>query len=430
MNKMKNQNNDKYGWYVVAASFVMLFFGAGAQYAFGVMFKPIIAEFGWGRSTISFVFFVNMMIFAAGLTIAGKLYDRYGPKWIIIVSTLFITSGFILTSFTHSFGQFFFSYGILAAAGPAGMGVPLISTLVTKWFSKWRGLALSLALAGASIGAFIIIPILSLATITYGWRISFRYLGIVVLIVNTLIAIFIIKGDPRHLGRKAFGEKGPDNTLKKDASEKASSDTSEISGLGLAEALKTRSFWLFLIVMFICGSGDYFASTHFINFATDYGISAISAGKMMGWFGLMGTLGMLLTGPAADRIGIKIPIFLTFLLRVLLFVFIFEYKSTMSLYVFALLFGFTLLITAPLAPMLVGKLYGFKHLGILTGIVNTVHFIGGGIWPYIVGLLFDRTGNYQLAFIFSAAMAMVAVACTLPIIERRHVHNAPPPGIM
>ena len=138
-----------YGWYIVAASLIMFFFNSGAQYALGVMFKPIIREFGWSRSAISFVFLVNMVIFALALTVVGKLYDRFGPKLIIIVSTLFISLGFILTSFIHSFGQFFFSYGLLAAAGPAGTGVPLVSIVVSKWFVKWRGLAISLSLGEA-----------------------------------------------------------------------------------------------------------------------------------------------------------------------------------------------------------------------------------------------------------------------------------------
>jgi MFS family permease len=407
-----------YGWYIVAASIVMLFFTSGAQYALGVMFKPIIREFGWSRSAVSFVFLVNMVIFAIALTIVGQLYDRFGPKWIIIISTLFISVGFVLTSFIHSFGGFFFSYGLLAAAGPAGTGVPLVSTLVSKWFEKYRGLAISLSLAGSSLGAFILVPLLSLAAASYGWRSSFFYLGLAVLLANVLIAIFVIKGDPRHLGIRPFGAKA--------RSEETAGDRKDIvaevvsASMGLREAAHTKSFWLFLITMFICGAGDYFSTTHFINIATDYGVSSLTAGKMMGWYGLTSLAGMLLTGPAADRIGSKIPIILTFLLRFLLYLFILKYKSSYSLYIFALFFGFTHLVTAPLAPMLMGKLYGFGHIGILTGVVNTVHFLGGGFWPFITGVIFDKTGSYQLAFVFSAAMALAAVVCSSFIIERRH----------
>ena len=79
-----------YGWYILIGCFFLLFFQAGARHSFGVMFKPMIAQFGWNRASISLAFFVNMTIFALTLTIAGRFYDRYGPKWIIFISTVFM----------------------------------------------------------------------------------------------------------------------------------------------------------------------------------------------------------------------------------------------------------------------------------------------------------------------------------------------------
>ena len=103
-----------------------------------------------------------------------------------------------------------------------------------------------------------------------------------------------------------------------------------------------------------------------------------------------------------------------------LFLFVLKYKSVTSLYVYALFFGFTQLVTAPLAPMLAGHLYGFRYIGILSGVINTIHFLGGGFWTYATGLIFDRTGSYQLAFALSAIMAMTAVLCAIFIVEKRH----------
>ena len=406
-----------HGWHIVGASLIMLFFASGAQYAFGVMFKPIIREFGWSRSAVSLVFLLNMTVYAVALTLVGRLYDRFGPKWIIIISTIFISTGFVLTSVIHSISQFFFSYGILAALGLAGTGIPFVSTLVSKWFEKRRGLAISLSLSGSSIGAFVLVPLLSLLAVSYGWRASFLCLGIVMLVVNMLLAVSTIKGDPRHFGTRPLG-------AQEGCGEGAGTDVrqplpGEAIGVGLRQALGTRSYWLFLITMFICGSGDYFATTHFINLATDYGVSSFTAGKMMGWYGLLSFAGILVAGPAADRIGSKTPIVLTFCLRVALYLFILKYKTVLGLYTFALLFGFTHLITAPLTPMLVGRLYGFRHIGLLTGVVNTVHFVGGGFFTYLVGLMFDRTGSYQTAFVISAAMAATAALCSSFIVEKR-----------
>lgn len=418
MGEPNHQPRIFYGWYIVAASFTVLFFNTGARYAFGVMFKPIIAEFGWSRGSISLVFFLNMVVFSLALLVVGKLYDRYGPKWVIAVSTLFISGGFALTSFINSIGEFFFSYGVLAALGVAGTAGPLIAVVTSKWFDRWRGLAISLSMSGVSIGQFALIPFFSLLTISYGWRTSYLYIGIMMLLVNLPLALFVIKGDPHHLGLKPLGwdqEEGPKNPKAVRVSSAARTDD-----LGLIQAMRTPSYWLFSVSMFICGGGDYFATTHLIPMATDLGISPMTAGNMLGLYGLMSLAGILIAGPAADRIGNKMPIVITFLLRCLLYIMIMKYKTVSSLYVFALLFGFTHLITAPLMPMLIMKLYGGTHLGILTAFINTVHFLGGGLWAYGAGVVFDRTGDYQTAFFISAVAAVAAIICSACIAERRH----------
>jgi MFS family permease len=418
LDKKRRSGRIHYGWYIVASSFMILCFNAGARYAFGVMFKPIIKEFGWGRGDVSLVFFVNMVIFALSLLIVGKLYDRYGPKWVVIISTIFIASGFILTSFIHSIGQFFFSYGVLAAFGIAGTAVPLMATLTSKWFDKWRGFAVSLSVSGNSIGQFALVPLFSFFALNYGWRSSYLYIGIIMLVVNIVLALFVIKGDPRHFGLKPYGfveaKEGGDGRQTPVSSAGSSMD------MGIKQAMRTSAFWFFAIVMFICGGGDYFATIHLIPLATDYGISPMTAGNMLALYGLMSLAGVLIAGPVADLIGSKIPIILTFVLRVLLFVMLIQYKNEVSFYVFAFAFGFTHLITAPLTPILIGRLYGFTYLGILTGFINTVHFLGAGFWPYLAGVIFDKTGSYQLAFILSAIMAFAAVVAMLMVRERPH----------
>ena len=74
-----------YGWYILAAAFIILFFNAGARFSISVMFKPIAAEFGWNRSTISFAVFLQMIVYAVSLSVVGRFYDRHGPKWVIIL---------------------------------------------------------------------------------------------------------------------------------------------------------------------------------------------------------------------------------------------------------------------------------------------------------------------------------------------------------
>jgi len=132
-------------------------------------------------------------------------------------------------------------------------------------------------------------------------------------------------------------------------------------------------------------------------------------------------VGILIAGPASDRIGCKIPIVLTFLLRVLAFLFILRYQSLVSFYVFSLVFGLTFFVTAPLTPILVSRLYGVSHIGYIAGFLTTLHHIGGGFWAYVGGWVFDQTGSYHLAFILSAVISLIAAFCALLVRERTHV---------
>lgn len=415
--KKPTQSNLFYGWYILASSFVILFFNSGARFSFGVMFKPMLVEFGWNRGSISLAFFLNMTIYALSLIVVGRFYDRYGPKWVIIISTIFLSIGYASISIIGSFWQFLMCYGIIAAIGLGGTSVPFVAALMSKWFEKGRGLAISSALSGNSLGHFALVPLFTIIVLRYGWRVSYLSIGIIMLVVNITLALGVIKGDPDDLGQKPLGSGNGDH-----ANEQKDQSPSGVNprDLGLKEALHTYSFWLFLIVMFVCGGGDFLVTTHLIPLVTDYGISPTAAGNMLAWYGLMSLAGVLLAGPASDLIGNKIPIVVTFMLRFLLFLLILKYQNLVSFYVFALAFGFTHLITAPLTVTLVGRLYGFSHVGLLSGFITTIHHLSGGFWAYMGGVIFDQTGSYRLAFILSAIMALVAVLSGILIKERRH----------
>jgi MFS family permease len=416
--KSSSRLNFYYGWYILAACFFLLFFQAGARFSFGIMFKPMISQFGWDRASISMAYFLNMIFFALTLSIAGRVYDRYGPKWVIIVSTLFLSVGYSCISFIDTLWEFHFYYGILAAIGTGGASIPLIAAIMSKWFEENRGFVISLALSGNCIGQFVLVPLFSDVVLKYGWRASYLIIGFIILVVNTILVLLVIKGEPEDPRVKSHGRKNPPGTQKSNRAHVRSAGTRDLS---LKEAMKTLSFWLFLMVMFVCGSGDFLVTTHLVPMVTDFNISPAVAANMLAWFGLLSMGGMLIAGSVSDRIGNKIPLALTFTMRLALFFLILNYQNLISFYTFATAFGFTFLITAPLTTTLVGKLYGFSHVGLISGFITMIHHLGGGFWAYSGGLIFDKTGSYYWSFIISAVMAGIAVVCTLLIRERRYL---------
>jgi len=405
-----------YGWYILAACFFLLFFQAGARFSFGLMFKPMMAQLGWDRASISLVFFLNMVIFALTLSIAGKLYDRWGPKWVILVSTLFLSVGYGSISTISTLWEFHLYYGILAAIGMGGASVPLIAALISKWFENNRGLVISLALSGNCVGQFVLVPVFSDLVLEFGWRISCIIIATCIFVVNTILALFVIRNGPSNLDLNHCGRQNPAGN--QSINEPAASIPAT-RDLNLKEAAKTASFWLYLMAMFVCGSGDFLVTAHLVPMVTDFNISPSIAAQMLAWFGLLSMGGILIAGPVSDRIGNKIPIALSFALRLVLFVLIISRQDLYTFYIFAVMFGFTFLITAPLTTTLVGKLYGFSHIGLISGFITMVHHMGGGLWAYIGGWSFDISGSYKWSFIASAVMACIALICTLMIREKR-----------
>ena len=406
-----------FGWYILTACFFILFFQSGARYAFSVMFKPMLADLGWNRTSLSSAFFLNMTFFALTMSIGGRLYDRYGPKWVILVSTLFLSTGYIGIAFIDSLWEFYICYGFLAAIGFGGVSIPLVAALMTNWFEKRRGLAISLAISGNCIGQFLLVPVFSTIVLNYGWRISYALIGFIMLVVNCLLCLTVIRGNPSDLGLRPYGRgkqlhpepgvfNGNAGTIPQD--------------LGLRMALGTYSFWLFLVIMFVCGSGDFLVVVHLVALLTDFGIPFKTAGNILALFGLLSLGGILLAGPASDRFGNRWPIALTFVLRFMVYLLILKYPNEINFYIFAILFGFTFLVTAPLTATLMGRLYGLTHVGLLSGFATTVHHLAGGFWAYMGGMLFDRTGSYQIIFVISAAMCLLAVACAFLIKDQRH----------
>ena len=167
-----------YGWYILAASFVILFLTTGVRYTIGVVFKPLITEFGWDRGLVSLGFFINMTVYSFSIIIAGRAYDRYGPKWVIIISNVFLSIGFMSLAFIDSLLGFFIFYGIIAAFGMGGTTIPLFAALTSKWFEKGRGLAVSLGLTGSCVGQFVLVPVFTILVLRYGWRISYFSVGV------------------------------------------------------------------------------------------------------------------------------------------------------------------------------------------------------------------------------------------------------------
>jgi len=190
------------------------------------------------------------------------------------------------------------------------------------------------------------------------------------------------------------------------------------TGLQPGKILRSRQLVLLLFIYAICGFQDFFVATHVVAFAQDQGLGTVLAGNLLAWMGLMGLVGVLLSGVLADAFGAKNPTLLCFLLRVGIFAFILFFQDTVAVAVFALLYGFTFLVTAPLTVVFAGVIFGQSRLGLVAGSISMVHQVSGGLGALAGALIFDQWGSYDRGFMVLLVMSLVAIPVTLMVRER------------
>jgi len=232
------------------------------------------------------------------------------------------------------------------------------------------------------------IAALAALLVQIGWRSVFVWLGI----AHLALIPFLLYALPR-------GAKG-------------SGSVAQHTGMSVLEAARTRRFWLLLAVYAICGLDDFFVATHVVAFAQDRGVDTLMAGNLLALMGLTGLVGLMLTAIASDRAGPAWTTAIAFAARVAVFGLIAVDQSPLSIAVFALVFGATFLVTAPLTVLFVRDHFGMAHLGALTGLITMVHQIFGGIGAYAGALIFDATGSYDAAFVLMLAASTLALFLT------------------
>jgi predicted MFS family arabinose efflux permease len=134
--------------------------------------------------------------------------------------------------------------------------------------------------------------------------------------------------------------------------------------------------------------------------------------------GLVGFIGVIVAGAWSDRSGPVVPAAASFLLRIAAFALITVDQSPLSITVFALLFGFTFLMTAPLLVIFAREAFGMANLGAITGLIVMVHHMCGGLGAWIGAELFDASGGYDAAFAVMLLSCVLASLLTLSLARR------------
>ena len=403
-----------YGWVIaIACFFIALMLGA-TFYSFGVFFKPLQDEFGWGRAATSSANTIYLLGFAISTYVLGRLADKYGPRIVLIGGAILVGAGFALCSQVHDLWQLRLFFFIAALGSGATWAVP--TATVQRWFLKWRAFMLAIVITGVGAGALIFAPLLSHLIATYGWRMAYILLGGLSWLVLTLSGM-VMHLNPESRGLKPYGweELGATGQVHPSTGKAVQADSKiwAAQEWSAGEATRTKAFYLLGVIYALTVVPIYIISAHVVRYAIDLGVSPTVAAGVLGITGGVSIAGRIVMGGAAEKIGWKKALAICCFGAAAMILWLIGAKSLWMLYVFAIIYGFFYGGKVPQIPGLVGFFFGTKSLAELIGITHAIAILIGSGGPLLAGYIFDATGSYAVAFIICVVCFLAAGVLTM-----------------
>jgi len=376
-------------------------------YAFGVFLKPLTVEFKWERGALSGAISIALLLIGPFSILSGRLSDKYGPRILVTISGLSLGVGFLLMSQINSLWQVYLIWGLFMGVGMSCSFVPIIST-IPRWFTKKRGIAIGIAVAGFGLGGIIVPPLAQWLISAFGWRQAYFILGLITFIVVIPLAQFM-KHSPQRVGLKPYGE---DEPIKDEHS-------LVTGGLSITQAIKTSRFWVWGLILFCFFFCIQVTIVHIVPHAIDIGVSPIIAASITSIIAGCSVIGKLSTGFLSDKVGGRLLLIACVSLATLALLWLLFAKEMWMLYIFAVIFGIGYGGIILLQTLISAELFGLGSLGMILATLMFCGTIGGALGAPLAGSIFDITESYSLAFLICVIMCALAIILSLILLKAK-----------
>lgn len=357
---------------------------------------PVTEDFGISRSTFllhSTFLTVTVMVM---MPFTGKLFQRYPMKVLLALGSLLGASAFLCFSFADSI-KWFYLGGVLAGAGSCLFGAIPMALLVANWFNEKRGMATGISFTGASIVSMLLSPFISRIIEIYGWRIAYRTLGMLVILIMVPNILWLIKVKPEDIGEKSYGVA-------------RSGESKKLGGYTQKEALKEPAFWLLALAVLLLGIVITPTQQQLIVYWQDIGNSGRIASMMYSLAVCAGIFEKVILGGIFDKLGATRASIVCGGIAALTFITLIVCNRGYVLAIPAALFGGLLAIQVVALPYLTNSFFGNKEYGSIYGLITLVLYLGVSIGIPLSSAAFDRLGTYQPVWaVFAVAILLFAV---------------------
>lgn len=402
-----------YHWIIVAACTLIAIIGLGlANGTLSLYVKPICDDLGFSRRAYSLVYTIAYLFQMTACLIFGAVQIRLGGvKQIFLVGATSLIVAFAIYSQAQSISLFYIGAAFFGIGIGYTAAVPL-SVMVANWFIEKRGTILSTIYSGSGIGGIILNPIVGNWIATAGWRASYLFSILLILIFLTP-AYILLKEKPSVMGLLPFGA-GSHVAINNDPQ-------TEHSGTTLEQAWKTPVFRRIVGAILLFGISIQPVYVNAAAHLSETGLNPQTVAYIMGSVFLSNTLSKILLGMVNDKYGIKLVLLINnsfFFLGTLLLIFI---PNAAFGFVFAAFFGVAYTMTSITIPMLTATLYSGHDYGKILGILVAVQTAGYALGTPLNGLFFDLFHGYSYSFGLAILLDLIAVSLVLNVLKDKRI---------
>ena len=370
----------------------------GIRHGFGLWLQPITQAQGWTRETFAFAIAVQNLAWGVFGIFAGMAADRFGAFRVILTGAILYALGLVGMALSPTGLLFTLTAGVLIGAAQAGTTYAVIYGVIGRNISAdKRSWAMGVAAAAGSFGQFLMVPTEGYLISSLGWKEALLALSAGVLLIV-----------PLALGLRESSFNGGQPARRE-----------QTIGQALREAFKYPSFQLLMAGYFVCGFQVVFIGVHMPSYLKDKGLSPQVASYALALIGLFNVFGTFAAGSLGQVFQKKnILAFIYFGRAIVITIFLLVPLSPLSVYIFAATMGLLWLSTVPPTNAAIAQIFGVAHLSMLSGFVFLSHQVGSFLGVWLGGVLYDRTGSYDIVWYIAIALGVFAALINLPVKER------------
>lgn len=385
------------GWPVVGVCFLIATFAwAGGFYGQGVYLAEFQRLYGWPASLISTATTCYYLVSAVMVVFVAEGIRALGPRRLLILGILLMAAGTALVGQVTAVWQLYAVYALIAA-GWAGTSLAAINNTLGLWFDKKRGMAISLALNGASCGGVFGVPLLVSAVGIFGLPATSIGAALVMLALGIPGILIWVGRPPKRAAASTVSGAAP-------------------VALSIAQirsaAFRDLSFWTITVPFALLMVAQVGFIVHLISFL-DPVMGRERASIAVSLMTAMAVIGRLLFGAVVDRIDQRKASSISAISQAIALVVLINTRQDVALFAACALFGFSVGNMITLPSLIVQQEFSAAAFGVVVSLVTAICQFTYAFGPGLIGLLRDAFGGYAVPFYVCALLQVIAAAIVL-----------------